>query len=76
VATRFYIGCERCQDWFHGHCVGVLPGEADHIDEYTCPNCDSTSRLNQANFKQLTEDDNEMMKKLCKQLIVSDFQED
>ncbi|CAB4054287.1 BPTF [Lepeophtheirus salmonis] len=43
---QFYIGCERCADWFHGRCVGILQVEADNID-----------------------DDNELVKKLVKQLI-------
>merc|ERR1712158_174646 len=32
--TQFYIGCEKCSDWFHGRCVGILQSEADHIDDY------------------------------------------
>merc|ERR1712025_983094 len=38
--SQFYIGCERCSDWFHGRCVGILQAEAKDIDEYVCPKCD------------------------------------
>ena len=31
--SQFYIGCERCSDWFHGRCVGILQAEAKDIDE-------------------------------------------
>lgn len=41
---RFYIGCDRCQDWFHGLCVGVTKAEADHMDSYVCPNCRRAGR--------------------------------
>ena len=36
---RFYIGCDKCQDWCHGSCVGILPLEACTLDTYTCPTC-------------------------------------
>ncbi|XP_040567508.1 nucleosome-remodeling factor subunit NURF301 [Lepeophtheirus salmonis] len=66
---QFYIGCERCADWFHGRCVGILQVEADNIDEYICPRCDSNTSYNYANLKPLNESDNELVKKLVKQLI-------
>ncbi len=40
---RFYIGCDRCQDWFHGSCVGISKAEADELDTYVCPNCRSSA---------------------------------
>lgn len=67
---RFYIGCERCADWFHGRCVGILQSEADRIDEYVCPRCDPDSRLNRISSKPLSEADMELIKKLAKQLAV------
>lgn len=51
--SQFYIGCESCQDWFHGRCVGVLPMEAESIEEYVCPNCMKDSKINRANLKLL-----------------------
>ncbi|QQP52174.1 Nucleosomeremodeling factor subunit NURF301like [Caligus rogercresseyi] len=54
---QFYIGCERCADWFHGRCVGILQVEADNIDEYICPRCDSNTSYNYANLKPLNEHD-------------------
>lgn len=68
---RFYIGCERCGDWFHGHCVGILQREADSIEEYLCPKCDPRSRLNLPNNRPLGHDDYEHIKKLFRQLVVS-----
>ena len=67
---RFYIGCERCTDWFHGHCVGVLQVEADSIDEYLCPRCDPESAMNKPNMKILKQKDYDLVQKIIKQLMV------
>lgn len=67
---RFYICCDKCQDWFHGRCVGILQSEADNIDEYVCPNCQRNSSVNFANMKNLNMKDLELLKKLIKQIQV------
>ncbi|XP_022917774.2 nucleosome-remodeling factor subunit NURF301 isoform X2 [Onthophagus taurus] len=66
--SQFYICCDRCQDWFHGRCVGILQSEADNIDEYICPNCQRNSSVNYANMKDLTNKDFEGLRKLIKQI--------
>ncbi|XP_063923379.1 nucleosome-remodeling factor subunit NURF301 isoform X3 [Zophobas morio] len=66
--SQFYICCDRCQDWFHGRCVGILQSEADNIDEYICPRCQRNSSVNFANMKDLSQKDFESLKKLIKQL--------
>lgn len=66
--SQFYICCDRCQDWFHGRCVGILQSEADNIDEYICPNCQKNSSVNFANMKNLSQKDFEGLKKLIKQI--------
>lgn len=71
IVFRFYICCDRCQDWFHGRCVGILQSEADNIDEYICPRCQRNSSVNFANMKDLSQKDFEALKKLIKQLQVS-----
>ncbi|KAK2711375.1 hypothetical protein QYM36_012529 [Artemia franciscana] len=67
--SQFYICCDKCQEWFHGRCIGILAAEASSIDEYNCPNCDPESLINRANFKRLTAYDYELVAKLLKQLI-------
>ncbi|KAK9504668.1 hypothetical protein O3M35_010949 [Rhynocoris fuscipes] len=66
--SQFYICCDRCQDWFHGRCVGILQSEADNIDEYVCPNCQRNSGINFANMKNLGSKDFEQLRKLIKQI--------
>ncbi|XP_015431575.1 PREDICTED: nucleosome-remodeling factor subunit NURF301 [Dufourea novaeangliae] len=66
--SQFYICCDKCQDWFHGRCVGILQSEADNIDEYVCPNCQRNSSVNFANMKNLNTKDLDLLKKLIKQI--------
>jgi len=64
--SQFYIGCEKCEDWFHGRCVGILQSEAENIEEYVCPRCEPNSRLNYPNLKKLNSKDHELIKKTFK----------
>ncbi|XP_055689203.1 nucleosome-remodeling factor subunit NURF301 isoform X2 [Lutzomyia longipalpis] len=66
--SQFYICCDKCQDWFHGRCVGILQSEAEFIDEYICPNCTKNNSVNFANMKSLTTTEFENLKKLMKQI--------
>lgn len=46
--SRFYIGCDTCQDWFHGTCVNVTKAQADRMDTYICPRCKRSSSSEKA----------------------------
>ena len=36
----FMIGCDgRCDDWFHGKCVGIEERDKNLIDKFMCPRC-------------------------------------
>lgn len=41
--TRFMVGCGRCDDWFHGDCVGLSLSQAQQMGEedkeYVCVKC-------------------------------------
>ncbi len=53
--------------------MGILQLEGESIDEYLCPKCDSSSNFNLPNMSKLDSTDYEMVKKLLKQILVSDF---
>ena len=38
------IGCEICEDWFHGTCVHVDESDEPLIDKYACPNCEAQGK--------------------------------
>lgn len=65
---RFYIGCDRCQDWFHGVCVGVTQAEADQLETYVCPRCSES--VTKAERQQLNGKDYETLKRLLRSLQV------
>ena len=37
--AQFMIGCDSCDRWYHGPCVGVSKAEGDAMNEYACPTC-------------------------------------
>lgn len=38
-AAVFMIACDVCDEWYHGHCVGVREEEASNWKSYSCPDC-------------------------------------
>ncbi|KAH8408542.1 hypothetical protein KR215_007131 [Drosophila sulfurigaster] len=66
--SQFYICCDKCQDWFHGRCVGIVQSEAEYIDEYVCPDCQRNSDANTANTKCLTPTEVVELKSLIRQI--------
>lgn len=69
VIHRFYIGCDRCQNWYHGRCVGILQSEANHIDVYVCPQCQSTEDAMTV-LTPLTDKDYDGLKRILRSLQV------
>ncbi|KAK3711795.1 hypothetical protein RRG08_036999 [Elysia crispata] len=66
--NQFYIGCDRCQDWFHGRCVGISESEADKLDVYLCPNCQKQEKADPIAQKPLTVPEYQQLAKLLKDI--------
>ncbi len=42
---RFMIACDRCEDWFHGDCIGMDKYTGENlVQKYICPNCSEGDR--------------------------------
>ncbi|KAK4232279.1 hypothetical protein QBC38DRAFT_463638 [Podospora fimiseda] len=42
---RFMIACDRCEDWFHGECIGMDKWTGENlVQKYICPNCSDNDR--------------------------------
>ncbi|KAL2198533.1 hypothetical protein P885DRAFT_59095 [Corynascus similis CBS 632.67] len=42
---RFMIACDRCEDWFHGECIGMDKHTGENlVQKYICPNCTEGGR--------------------------------
>lgn len=52
-SSGFMIQCDRCEEWFHGRCIGLKRKCADNIEKYYCVDC----RKNH-NLKIIFEDTN------------------
>ncbi|KAG1714867.1 CXXC-type zinc finger protein 1 [Nymphon striatum] len=36
---RFMIGCDRCNEWFHGDCIGITENYAKRVLQFYCTIC-------------------------------------
>lgn len=37
--TKFYVGCDLCNNWFHGDCVGITEEMSKTMSEFVCTEC-------------------------------------
>jgi len=35
----FMIGCDECDEWYHGLCIGISESQAEKCDKYICLRC-------------------------------------
>ena len=38
-ANAFWIGCDGCDQWFHGKYVNITATEAKHLKDFMCADC-------------------------------------
>lgn len=37
--NRFMIGCDHCEEWYHGDCINVTEKESKYIKKFFCKEC-------------------------------------
>jgi len=37
--SRFMIGCDHCEEWFHGDCINVTAKDSKYIKKFYCKEC-------------------------------------
>ncbi|KAF9110179.1 hypothetical protein BGX27_006693 [Mortierella sp. AM989] len=43
--VEFMIACDRCEEWFHGRCIGMKPQAAKKSSHYYCDTCQKIRRM-------------------------------
>ncbi|KAG0347700.1 hypothetical protein BG004_007183 [Podila humilis] len=43
--VEFMIACDRCEEWFHGRCIGMKPQDAKKSNHYYCETCQKIRRM-------------------------------
>lgn len=41
---RFMIACDKCNEWFHGECIGISEKQGEFIHLYFCDNCSKSNK--------------------------------
>jgi len=42
----FMIGCDHCEEWYHGSCIGISESKADRYEKFTCVRCSTRNIFN------------------------------
>jgi len=37
--SGFMIGCDECEEWYHGVCIGITESKAERVENYCCVRC-------------------------------------
>lgn len=48
---QWMIGCDACDDWFHGECVNLTEKDSKRFVKYSCPRC-TASGVGQSVYKR------------------------
>uniref|UniRef100_A0A3Q2DKH5 CXXC-type zinc finger protein 1 n=1 Tax=Cyprinodon variegatus TaxID=28743 RepID=A0A3Q2DKH5_CYPVA len=47
----FMIGCDNCNEWFHGHCINITEKMAKAIQEWYCMSCREENPLLEVKYR-------------------------
>lgn len=36
VVFCYFSGCDNCEEWYHGDCIGITEKDAKYIEQYYC----------------------------------------
>lgn len=50
--SRFMIGCDQCEEWYHGDCIGVTEHDAKSIKAFFCQFCREKDPSLQVKYKK------------------------
>lgn len=50
--SRFMIGCDKCEEWYHGDCINVTETEANKIKKFFCQRCRLKDSSLEIKYKQ------------------------
>ncbi|XP_068249561.1 CXXC-type zinc finger protein 1-like isoform X2 [Palaemon carinicauda] len=50
--SRFMIGCDKCEEWYHGDCINVTEIEANKIKKFFCNRCRLKDSSLEIKYKQ------------------------
>ncbi|XP_051967652.1 CXXC-type zinc finger protein 1-like isoform X2 [Xyrauchen texanus] len=52
----FMIGCDKCNEWFHGHCINVTEKMAKAIREWYCQQCQNMDPSLEIRYRKKNRD--------------------
>ena len=50
----FMVGCDSCEEWYHGPCVGLTEQQAEKCDKYVCIRCSALKQYEMCADKTLS----------------------
>ena len=54
-ADQFMIGCDACDEWYHGACIGITKKDAKKIKQFFCQACQEKNPGLETKFKESKE---------------------
>ncbi|KAK2144497.1 hypothetical protein LSH36_751g01049 [Paralvinella palmiformis] len=54
--STFMIGCDKCNEWYHGECINLTQEEANHIKHFYCHLCRAKDPFLKIKYKHKKKD--------------------